>query len=334
MLAYGFASLLLVDVPNWTPENINKSVEFQGLEHIDAALQRGKGVIVASTHAGFLPAMYIAMALKGYKVNIIANVNVSGPLVAIRPVNNLRCIPTGSMDGPHSIRPLLHKVLKENQLLYIYADFSQRKQMGIRFLGRLGHTPAGIPVLAQETDAAIIPAFTYPTSINHMIVKFLPEFHLIVRPEMTRKEFLGENMLELNNLMTWLIRKAPLLYFEHTSYDLLKMYRREVDVQEGDSREVGLKLLELAEQAINSTFERGRKDKIYLDNINNLREMVNSIPENEISTNRFTVHFEVGWRHVRDSFIDMCQIALKLGLDKPVNKCIRKALQDLIITPL
>ena len=78
VLGYGFGSMLLVDVPNWTPQNIDKHVEFQGLEHVQAALERGKGVIIASTHVGLLPAMYISMALKGYKVNLIANVRVSG----------------------------------------------------------------------------------------------------------------------------------------------------------------------------------------------------------------------------------------------------------------
>ena len=198
------------------------------------------------------------------------------------------------MEGPHSIKPLLHRVLRENQLLFIYADFSQRKQMGIRFLGRLGHTPAGIPVLAEDTGAAIIPAFTFAHNLNKMIVKFMPEFHLIHRPNMTRKEFLGENMLELNNLMTWLIRKAPILYFEHTSYDMMKFYKREVEVTDADSREVGLKLLELAEQVINTTYERGRNDQRYLDNISHLREQLLAIPADSISPTLYTDHFEVG----------------------------------------
>ena len=197
LMGYGFFSLLLVDVPNWTEKNLAKYVEFHGLEHVDNALKRGKGAIIASTHVGLLPAMYVGMALKGYKTNLIANVRVSGPLVAIRPVPGIRCIPTGAMEGPKSIRPKLHYALKQNQLLYIFADFSQRKQMGIRFLGRLGHTPAGIPVLAQETGAAIIPAFTYPKSKNHMVIHFNPEYKLIQRPSMSKKEFLGENMLEL-----------------------------------------------------------------------------------------------------------------------------------------
>ncbi len=53
MLGYGFGSMLLVDVPNWTPQNIDKHVEFQGLEHVQAALERGKGVIIASPMSGF-----------------------------------------------------------------------------------------------------------------------------------------------------------------------------------------------------------------------------------------------------------------------------------------
>jgi KDO2-lipid IV(A) lauroyltransferase len=211
VLGYGFFSELLVSIPCLNQKNLHKYIEFKGLEHVDAALKKGKGIIIAGTHVGLLPAMYVAMALKGYKTNLIANVQVSAPLVTIRPIPGIRCIPTGSMDGPNSIKHKLHYVLKNNELLYIFADFSQRKQMGIKFMGKLGHTPAGIPVLAKETGAAIIPAYTYPTNLGKYVVRFMPEF--VLEDYEDKKEFLGYNMLRLNEMMTWLIKMLPALYF-------------------------------------------------------------------------------------------------------------------------
>jgi lauroyl/myristoyl acyltransferase len=331
LLGYGFFSLLMVDIPNWTPENIDKFVEFQGLEHLDKALERGKGVIIAGTHVGLLPTMYVALALKGYKTNLIANVKVSGALVAVRPIPGIRCIPTGTLS---KLKPKLHYVLKENELLFIFADFSQRKQMGIKFLGKLGHTPAGIPVLAKETGAAIIPAFTFPRTLSKMVVKFQPEHVLIERPNMSKKEFIGENMLKLNDLMTWLIRRAPIIYFEHTSYEMLKTYRRKEKVSNADSREVGFALVRLAKQLLDTTYEKGRDDIEYYEQLEKYRIELVNVPDDQISDKRFEIEFVIKWHHVRVSLLRICREAIDMKIDHSVVKIIFKAMQELVIAPI
>ena len=262
---------------------------------------------------------------------IIANVKVSAPLIAVRPVPGIRCIPTGSMHGKNSIKPKLHRVLRDNELLYVFADFSQRKQMGIKFLGKLGHTPAGIPSLAKETGAAIIPAFTYPKTLKKMVVQFQPEYVLKEYP--TKKEFLGKNMLELNNLMTWFIRKAPVIYFEHTSYTMLKTYKREVKVVDGDSREVAKQLLDLARQVVYTTYEAGRNDQEYYDVIDEGEALIDAIPADQISDRKFTVHFEIKAFRVRDSIVKAFREAVDLGVDKSVMQVILGGLQDFVIFP-
>ncbi len=329
LLGYGMFSLLLVDLPNLTTKNMHKFLEFKGLEHVDKALKKGKGIIIASTHVGLIPAMYIGMALKGYKTNLIANVEVSAPLIAIRPIPGIRCIPTGPMSGPNSIRPKLHYVLKENELLYVFADFSQRKQMGIKFLGKMGHTPGGIPILAKETGAAVIPAFTYSKGYNKMVIRFLPEYKLVDKP--TKKEFIGFNMLHFNNLMTWLIRRAPELYFEHTSYDMLKVYERKTMVLNADSRQVGYTLLDLAKEVIDTTYERRRKDELFYESIESLRKEVTEIPIDKISNKKFTAEFVIRGLRVKDAFLNMCNKAIDMGVDKAVRRVIYKAMQELVV---
>jgi KDO2-lipid IV(A) lauroyltransferase len=326
VLSYGFFSELLVELPTWNEKNVDKHVKFIGLEHLENALKRGKGVIIASTHVGLLPAMYIALALKGYKTNIIANVRVSGPLVAIRPIKGIRGIPTGSLD---KLKPKLEYVLKNNELLYIFADFSQKKQMGIKFMGRLGHTPAGIPPLAKETGAAIIPTFTYPISLGKYAIRFLPEYKLVDFED--KKEFLGYNMLQLNNMMTWLIKKIPHLYFEYISYDMLKLYRREIKVTDADSRKVAQSLLDLARQVVYTTYEKNRKDQRYYEIFDKIQKDLEAIPNSEISDKRFSATFEVGPTRVRDSIINIMRKAIDLHLDISVQRILQKGLQEIVI---
>jgi KDO2-lipid IV(A) lauroyltransferase len=330
MMGYAFFHTLMVDIPNWTPENIDEHAIFKGLEHVDEALKRGKGVIIASTHFGHIQALYLATALKGYKVNIIANVRVSGPLVALKAVPNLRCIPTGRKQD---LNAMLHRVLKENQLLFVFADFSQRKQMGVKFMGRLAHTPAGIPSLAKETGAAIIPAYTYPNSYKTHVIKFMPEYHLQDNPEWSKKEFLGNNLLELNNLQTWIIRKRPELYFERITYAIERTYLRKEKLENADSKEVVEHAIILLRNVILTTFEKGRNDAQYYDILDDMLTKLEGIPKKALSSKRFTIRIQADWRRVRDTMIQVLLNIKDMGVDPPVTEVLDYGLQKFIILP-
>ena len=53
------------------PENVSHMVYMTGREHLDKALEKGKGVIVVTAHFGNFPLMMFYCALQGYKVSSI-----------------------------------------------------------------------------------------------------------------------------------------------------------------------------------------------------------------------------------------------------------------------
>lgn len=333
MMGFAVFYKMLVEMPNWTAQNLDEYLEIKGLEHLDNALKRGKGVIIASTHFGIIPSMYYALALKGYKTNLNANVRVSGPLVAINPIKGIRCIPTGSMTGESGMKSKLERVLKENQVLFIFADFSQRKQLGIQFMGRLGHTPASIPSLAKDTGAAIIPAFTYAHSLKKQVIQIMPEYKLVERTNMTKKEFLGYNMLMLNNMQTWLIRLAPEAYFERISYAMLKTYQRKLNVDKVNSKELALKAVDLANQVVESTYEYGRDEPSYYKILTQMDHDLRQIPDHEISNKIFQGLFKIEDQTVRDSLIQLFMKIKNMAMDPAVEKVLNTGLQQFVVLP-
>jgi KDO2-lipid IV(A) lauroyltransferase len=66
-----FLSLFMV--PRLTSDNIDHWVEFRGLEHLDAALEAGKGVILPYPHFGNERIHHISLALKGYQMSVVSS---------------------------------------------------------------------------------------------------------------------------------------------------------------------------------------------------------------------------------------------------------------------
>jgi KDO2-lipid IV(A) lauroyltransferase len=330
LLGYGFFYTTLVQIPNWTRETMLKDVTLKGMEHLEAALKKGKGVIIGSTHFGHIQMLYIALALLGYKTNIIANVAVSGPIVAIKPIPGVRCIPTAKKS---TLDKMLHKVLADNQILFIFADFSQRRQMGVKFMGRLVHTPAGIPSLAQETGAAVVPAYVYPKDYKHWVIKFLPEVEMENRPGWSKKEFLGHNMLRLNNLQTVLIRKRPEFYFDRITYAIERTYLRRLNVVKRTSKEYLHQVLDLLRMTVDTTYEKGREDAQYIKIIDEMRTQLDNIPESQLSNRIFSKNYTVDWHRVRDTFVQILLTTKDQGLDEAVAKVIDYGLREFIVLP-
>ncbi|MBN1592554.1 MAG: hypothetical protein JW941_04820, partial [Candidatus Coatesbacteria bacterium] len=66
-----FLELFLI--PTLTRENIDGFVQFDGLDVLDGALAKGKGVVLAVPHFGNSRLAHIALAIKGYPMNVISS---------------------------------------------------------------------------------------------------------------------------------------------------------------------------------------------------------------------------------------------------------------------
>ena len=147
------------DLPSITKENLHEWVELEGLEHFEAGIAQGKGLLTIIAHFGnwelmpvtgplFLKSSYIVYRPLDSQVldNIVEHV---------RTINGNVMVPKGG-SGKR-----IMTLLKENQCIGILSDqnVSAREGVFVDFFGRPACTGAGLAVLALRSGAPVLPMF-------------------------------------------------------------------------------------------------------------------------------------------------------------------------------
>ena len=142
-------------LPHLTRRELLDSVEVEGREHLEQAVARGRGVILASTHIGNWELAAVMLAHWGYTLHAVAGVQLNRWLTpAVRETKTELAIHTISPEDGY--RRLL-RALEHNDLVALMVD-GDVYQHGVQvdFFGRETPFPAGPGVLAQRTGALII----------------------------------------------------------------------------------------------------------------------------------------------------------------------------------
>src|SRR5579872_1402830 len=150
-----------LELPTLSPDHeAVAGMKIHGLEHFVAALERGKGVIVATAHFGTIEvpglrllhftdafhAVYDSFKPK-YLDDLIRRKRREKRIIPV-PVSN--------------VREML-RVLRQGGVLAMLFDkpVGAGRGVPVRFFGREAAVPAGPAVLAMKTGAAIVPVFTF-----------------------------------------------------------------------------------------------------------------------------------------------------------------------------
>jgi KDO2-lipid IV(A) lauroyltransferase len=142
-------------LPHLTRRELLDSVEVEGREHLERAVARGRGVILASTHIGNWELAAVMLAHWGYTLHAVAGVQLSRWLTpAVRETKTELAIHTVAPED--GFRRLL-RALEHNDLVALMVDGDVYQHgVQVEFFGRDTPFPAGPGVLAQRTGALII----------------------------------------------------------------------------------------------------------------------------------------------------------------------------------
>lgn len=172
---FGLLFLEMLRLPGLDSERVLAQVKFEGTEHIDAALARGKGALILSGHMGSWELGLAACAAKGYPTYAITK-EFKGLAVHIaermRQAHGVQFIPRR-----HSLRQIM-KVLRSNGCVGFVLDQNMTDDEGIfvEFLGRPACTMPGLAVLARRYQAPVVPVhFRRDGDLRHHTVTILPE---------------------------------------------------------------------------------------------------------------------------------------------------------------
>jgi KDO2-lipid IV(A) lauroyltransferase len=156
--------------PALTRDGYRRLIDVEGREHLDAALEQGRGAIVFSYHYGSMCLAMIALAHLGYKVNVLARSieedenplqpavrrYARGKVAALERVMERPFIVTSAQGAMMKAR----RALKEGELLYILLSVPPdlaRRRARVRFLGQPAEVPLGAEFIAGATAAPLIP---------------------------------------------------------------------------------------------------------------------------------------------------------------------------------
>ena len=148
---------------------VEKLIDAHGLENVDRAFARGKGVILLASHIGNWELLAAFYSLKGYRLYAVAR-NVRNPflnevLLKLRERVGIKVI-----DRQTSPRIIL-KALKANAGVGILPDQDVKNVSGVfvEFLGKEAYTPSAPVALSLASGAPIIPCFLIRQGTKHTL---------------------------------------------------------------------------------------------------------------------------------------------------------------------
>ena len=148
-----------------TKERLEEMVSVEGLENLNAALDKGSGVIILLSHLGSYLLVLPALAFRGYRINQLTgppvlkgNRQIHQRIFQLRKEasNNL---PVNFLRTDQSLRAAI-RALKNNECIAVAFDGRAGKHwVPIRMFGLKAFASPGPVRIAMKTKAAIIPTF-------------------------------------------------------------------------------------------------------------------------------------------------------------------------------
>ncbi len=195
--------------PNFKDSYFKALVKFEGTEHLDHALNQGKGVIALSAHLGNFPLMGARLAREGYPSSFVTrdpeNPKIAKAITSLRDAVGLETIP----DEPRmACVSRCFKALKENRILLLQIDQNAPvTEAWVDFFGYLVPTFKGPVLFAMRTGAPILPMFMRRNSNNLHQITIHPPFTLNITGN--AEQDVTSNTARLTKLIEAAIREYP-----------------------------------------------------------------------------------------------------------------------------
>ena len=145
-------------LPHMDRRELYSRLEVVGREHLERAVERGRGVVITCTHIGNWELAAVVLATWGYTLHAVAGVQLNRWFTsAVRETKSELAIHTVSPED--GFRKLL-RALEHNDLIALMVDGDiYRHGTRVEMFGRETRFPAGPAVLSQRTGAPIISGF-------------------------------------------------------------------------------------------------------------------------------------------------------------------------------
>ena len=192
-----------------TLERIRAEIPVSGLEHLTAALAKGKGVIALSAHLGNFFLLGTRIAAEGYPTYVLINQPRSGKISELRVRHRARIGQKTIHAQPRdeAFRELV-RVLRRNELAIVIADeFRNGDGIPVPFFGRTVIARRGPATLALRTGAAVVPACLVRDPAGELKLVIEPEVELSRTGNI--KADVADNTLKITQWLEKTLRSYP-----------------------------------------------------------------------------------------------------------------------------
>jgi lauroyl/myristoyl acyltransferase len=158
------------------PEFVHDRVRISGLEHLEAAHAKGKGVIALGAHIGNFALVGAKLGRLGYPIHTLFKLPKDPGFKAL-----IETLPVLFHQRIISARPRRAAVkrvlaaLEQNEIVFILADNLKKGKIETSIFGRRVLTPRGPVSLALRSEAAVLPV--------HLIRNYEGNLELVIEAE-------------------------------------------------------------------------------------------------------------------------------------------------------
>lgn len=202
---YGRMLVDFTKIVRMTKDDVRRQVTCGGTEHIDRALERGRGAILALPHMGSWDMVGAAAGLLGYDIEAVAESfpgSLNDAVVRGREYFGMKVIPLG-----RSAVPKLIELLKRNGVAALVTDIARGRGVEVRMFEHRVELAPGPASLALRTGAALLPVGVWSTGPSRYHGQVQPE--LVHEASGDRKRDIAEVTQRLAVVFERMIRAHP-----------------------------------------------------------------------------------------------------------------------------
>ena len=162
--------------PRLNRANIGQWIRYEGFEHFEQALRRGKGVLFATAHLGNWELSAFAHALLAAPMHVVVR-PLDNPLIDSLVARRRKLSGNKLIEKKDFARGIL-QALAANEAVGILIDQNASLDTGVfvDFFGTPACAGAGFARLAAHTGAAVIPGFAlWSDAERKFVLRFYPE---------------------------------------------------------------------------------------------------------------------------------------------------------------
>lgn len=190
-------------------EQLKREIPVVGRHHLDAALAKGKGVLLLSAHLGNFFLVGCRVALEALPASVLVNQPRDGRFAELMDDYRLRCRQKTIHARPRqaALRELT-EVLRRNQIAVVIADeYRQGSGIEVPLFGKRVIARRGPVSLALRTGAALVPAYIVRQADDSLRLVIEPE--LALEREERNAAAIRENTVRITRWLEATVRSYP-----------------------------------------------------------------------------------------------------------------------------